>query len=292
MGRYSIRDLEALSGVKAHTIRIWEKRYRLVQPQRTTSNIRSYSGEDLKRIINVSMLNSHGTRISKIADMTPDEVNRRILEMSTSGTDHTIHVDRLIVATIDLDEKAFDHVLADVEQRQGFEGCITGVVYPFLEKIGLLWQTGSINPAQEHFISHLVRQRLIVATASLRTPSRISGKAILFLPEDELHEIGLLYFNYVLRSRGWKTYYLGQSVPHDDLLSVYETHKPDLLLTSLISSPHPGQIETFIQRLSQQCKEATILVSGLRVRNTAFSIPGNVRLFYKVTELPALLRSA
>lgn len=291
MGIYSIKDLEGLSGIKAHTIRIWEKRYRLINPQRSTSNIRFYSDDDLKKIINVSVLNTRGLRISKIAEMTPDEVSRRVLEMGTSGIDHAIHVDRLIVATIDLDETGFDQVLIDVEQRLGFENCITGVVYPFLEKIGLLWQTGAINPAQEHFISNLVRQRLIIATASLPAPSRISGNAVLFLPEGELHEIGLLFFNFILRSRKWKTFYLGQSVPHKDLLSVYETHKPELLVTSLISAPHPSQIEAFIHQLSSQCRDATILISGLRVRNTAFSIPKNVRLFYKATELPTLLKS-
>jgi DNA-binding transcriptional MerR regulator len=290
MGKYSIKDLERLSGIKAHTIRIWEKRYRLIQPQRTTTNIRSYSDEDLKRILNVSALNTRGIRISKIAGMDAAEINRKLMELNESVSDHGVQIDKLIIATVDLDESAFDSVLEHAE-RKGFEDCITGVIYPFLEKIGLLWQTGSINPAQEHFISNLIRQRIIVSTAALKLPSRVKRRAILFLPEGELHEIGLLYFNYILRSRGWKTYYLGQSVPHKDLLSVYGTHKPELLITSLISFPQPAHIETFIHRLSEDFRDATILVSGLRVRNTAFAIPKNVRIFYKSTELPTVLKS-
>ena len=291
MGKYSIKDLEQLSGIKAHTIRIWEKRYKLISPERTATNIRFYSDEDLKKIINVSLLNTHGVKISKIADMSFDEMSKTILEMSDSKSEATIYIDQLIVAMVDLEEEKFDKILSDLIERIGFERSITEVVYPFLEKIGVLWQTGTITPAHEHFISNLIRQKLITSIASLPIAPKKSRKAILFLPEGELHELGLLFFHYLTRKRGYRTFYLGQSVPHGDLKKIYSLHKPEIMITSLISVPVPSQFEKYMNSLSSDFPEATIFASGLMLRNTAFIIPKNVKPFYKATELPALLES-
>lgn len=292
MGRYSIKELEKLSGIKAHTIRIWEKRHQIIQPQRTSTNIRFYSDDDLKRIINVSVLNGHGVKISKIAHMSFEEINQRILDLNSAKRHADIFIDGLVVAMVDLDEEAFEKILSTLTNKFGFQHCITEVVYPFMEKIGLLWQTGSINPAQEHFISNLIRQKIIASIAALPIASKRARKAMLFLPEGELHEIGLLFFHYILRHQGFKTFYLGQSLPHTDLISVYHSHRPEILLTSLISSPSPKHIQSYIQTLSKDFQSSTILISGLQARTTAFEVPNNVKLFYKATELPALLQHA
>lgn len=291
MGNYSIKDLEQLSGIKAHTIRIWEKRHKLISPQRTATNIRYYSDEDLKKIINVSLLNNHGVKISKIADMSAEEISSKILEMSDSKSGATIYIDQLIVAMVDLEEEKFEKILTELIERLGFERSITEVVYPFLEKIGVLWQTGTITPAHEHFISNLIRQKLIVTIATLPIPPKKSRKAILFLPEGELHELGLLFFHYISRKKGYRTFYLGQSVPHGDLKAVYNLHKPEIMITSLISSPAPSKFEKYMNTLAADFAETTIFASGLMLRNTAFIIPKNVKPFYKATELPALLDS-
>ena len=291
MGKYSIKELEQLSGIKAHTIRIWEKRFGVITPQRTSTNIRFYSDEDLKKIINVSLLNSHGLKISKIAGMSIEEISQKILDMIEKKPETDIYIDQLVVAMVDLDEEQFEKILFTLVNKFGFERSITEVVYPFMEKIGILWQTGTITPAHEHFISNLIRQRLIISIASLPFPPKKSKKAILFLPEGELHEIGLLFYHYLARSNGFKTFYLGQSVPHQDLKTVYKIHQPDVLITSMVSSPSPAQFEKYINTLSQDFSGSTILASGLMLRNTAFRIPKNVKPFYKATELPALLRS-
>jgi DNA-binding transcriptional MerR regulator len=290
MGKYSIKELEKLSGIKAHTIRIWEKRYQIIHPQRTTTNIRYYSDDDLKRIINVSVLNSHGVKISKIAQMNFDEIGVRILELNSVKKHTDVYVDSLVVSMVDMDEESFERILSDLTKSFGFQRCITEVVYPFMEKIGLLWQTGSINPAQEHFISNLIRQRIIASIAGLPIAPKKARKVILFLPEGELHEIGLLFFHFILRQEGFKTYYLGQSVPHRDLVSVYNIHRPEILITSLISTPSPKNIQAYLQQLSVDFKSSTILISGLLARTTAFEVPKNIRLFHKATELAALLR--
>jgi DNA-binding transcriptional MerR regulator len=291
MGKYSIKELEQLSGIKAHTIRIWEKRHKIISPERTPTNIRFYSDDDLKKIINVSLLNSQGFKISKIARLSVDEINRTILDLSDTMFQPDIHIDRLVVAMVDIDEEQFEKIISSLITKIGFEKTITEVVYPFMEKIGVLWQTGSITPAHEHFMSNLIRQKLISAIASLPIRSKRSKKVMLFLPEGEMHEIGLLFFHYLARAKGFKTFYFGQSLPHEDLKKVYEIHNPDILITSLISSLSPKGLEKYLERLSNDFPLAIILVSGLRLRNTAFRNPKNIKPFHKATELPALLDS-
>lgn len=289
MGQYSIKELERLSGIKAHTIRIWEKRHKIILPQRTQTNIRIYSDEDLKKIMNVSLLNTRGLKISKIADMTLDEINRKIIELSEVKRDVSVYVDQLVVGMIEMDEDRFEKTLAKVIQKIGFEQCVMQIIYPFLEKIGVLWQTKVINPAQEHFISNLIRQKMIASIAALPIQNNKAKKVMLFLPEGEMHEIGLLFFHYITRKRKFRTYYLGQSVPHVDLKSVYEVHKPDILITSFISSPAPSHLAKYIQGLSDDFPKATVLASGYMLRNTAFLIPRNVKVFYNAKDLAGLL---
>jgi len=291
MGKYSIKELEQLSGIKAHTIRIWEKRYNIISPKRTPTNIRFYSDQDLKKIINVSLLNGHGVKISKIADMSFEEINHKILNLSEARPEADIYIDQLVVAMVDLEEEQFENILSALINKFGFERSITDVVYPFMEKIGILWQTGTITPAHEHFISNLIRQRLITSIASLPITPKKAKKAILFLPEGELHEIGLLFYHYITRSKGFKTFYLGQSVPHEDLKAVYKIHQPDVLITSLVSFPSAKEFESYIDLLSRDFSASMIFASGLMLRTTAFRIPKNVKPFYKATELPILLSS-
>ena len=163
MGHYSIKELEQLSGIKAHTIRIWEKRHQIIAPQRTKTNIRFYSDEDLKKIINVSMLNTHGMKISRIAGMSLDEMSKTVLALSETHGEASVFIDQLIVALVDMDEERFEKILSGLTLRFDFEKTVTSILYPFLEKIGVLWQTRNITPAQEHFISNLV-SRLQIST--------------------------------------------------------------------------------------------------------------------------------
>ncbi|MCK6617478.1 MAG: MerR family transcriptional regulator [Cyclobacteriaceae bacterium] len=289
MGQYSIKELEKLSGIKAHTIRIWEKRHHIVEPQRTGTNIRLYSDDDLKRIINVALLNNHGIRISQIARMTREQISNKIKELSDQKSANEIFIDQLVVAMVDMDEEKFNEIIAGVVKRYGFERTITETVYPFLEKIGVLWQAGTVNPAQEHFISNLIRQQLIMAIASLSIPPKSARKAILFLPEGEFHEFGLLFFNYIARSKGIYTYYLGQSVPFDDLKTVYEIHKPQYIITAFVSTPAAAEVKEYVEKMSREFADATILASGNNLRNTAFIVPRNFKVIYKSTELAGLL---
>ncbi|MBK7031363.1 MAG: MerR family transcriptional regulator [Bacteroidales bacterium] len=184
MIKYSIKDLEKLTGIKAHTIRIWEKRYHLVDPSRTATNIRYYSDEDLKRLLNVSVLNRYGFRISNIVSMTSEELNSKLLDLSEQDPMFSHEVESLVLSMIEMDEQRFDKILSSSIIKFGFETTITDVLHKFLEKIGVLWQTGTITPAQEHFVSNLIRQKLILAIDGQHVALHSNAKTfLLFLPD-------------------------------------------------------------------------------------------------------------
>jgi DNA-binding transcriptional MerR regulator len=284
MGQYSIKELEQLSGIKAHTIRIWEKRYGIIEPLRTATNIRFYSDLDLKKLINVSLLNTFGIKISKIADMSLDDMNKKVLEISDLQNDKGVHIDQMVIAMIDMEEELFEKILNNLILRFGFEKTITEIVYPFLEKIGILWQTQNITPAHEHFISNLIRQKIIVAIDGLPIPPKSAKKILIFLPEGEMHELGLLFYHFLIRKAGYRTYYLGQNVPHEDLLSVYKVHQPDYMLTSIISNL-PIPIEMYLERLANDFQETKILASGYQVQKFNGFKQFGVQTFSTASEL-------
>ncbi len=284
MGQYSIKELEQLSGIKAHTIRIWEKRHKIIEPSRTATNIRYYSDLDLKKIINVSLLNTYGIKISKIADMSLDDMNRKVLEISELQNDKGVHIDQMVIAMIDMEEELFEKILNNLILRFGFEQTITEIIYPFLEKIGILWQTQNITPAHEHFISNLIRQKIVVAIDGLPIPPKTQKKILLFLPEGEMHELGLLFYHFLIRKAGYRTYYLGQNVPHEDLVSVYKVHQPDFMLTSITSTP-PDPIEKYLERLANEFGQTKILASGYQVQKFNGSKLANVQTFSTALEL-------
>lgn len=289
MGKYSIKELEQLSGIKAHTIRIWEKRHKIIEPQRTHSNIRYYSDFDLKKIISVSLLNNNGIKISKIADMSLDDVNKKVLEISAVKTDTSIHIDQLVIALVDMDEEQFEKILSNLILRYSFEKTITEIMYPFLEKIGILWQTQNISPAQEHFISNLIRQKMIVAIDGLPIPPIESERVVLFLREKELHEIGLLFYHYLIRKAGYRTYYLGQNVPHEDLKQIVSLHKPGILVSSLTTAPEYISIENYLHQLEKDFPNQMILISGYQLQGIEYTPAANLKLFENALRLKELI---
>jgi DNA-binding transcriptional MerR regulator len=290
MAKYSIKELEHLSGIKAHTIRIWEKRHNLISPKRTDTNIRYYSDDDLKKIINVSLLNHQGVKISKLATMSLEEINQHILKMTESLTETSVYIDQLIVAMVDMEEERYEKILSTLFLRFGFERTITEVIYPFLEKIGVLWQTKNINPAQEHFISNLIRQKIIVAIDSLPMVDKEARRMVLYLPENELHELGLLFCHYIARKAGFKTYYLGQHVPQEDLLTIVEIHKPSVVVGYITSSPYGG-VEAYLSKLQLKLPKIKFLVSGYQIAKLQQKTIPNVFFFSNALKFKDLLTS-
>lgn len=275
MSTYSIKDFEQLSGIKAHTLRIWEQRYNLLQPKRTDTNIRFYDDDDLKLILNVALLNDSGMKISKIACMATSEVREEVMRLTERSLTHDDQIHALTICMIEMDEERFDKILSTNILKLGFEQTMLNVIYPFMSKIGLLWQTGAINPAQEHFISNLVRQKLIVAIDGQITQNG-GKKFLLFLPEGELHEISLLFASYLIKSKGHKVIYLGQSTSNDDLLSVFKLHQPDYLLTIITTSPSSEYVQDYVTALSERFTSSQILVTGYQVIGQDLTFPDNV----------------
>jgi DNA-binding transcriptional MerR regulator len=230
MARYSIKDLEKLSGIKAHTLRIWEKRFDLLSPERTDTNIRYYSDDDLKKLLNVTLLCNSGMKISKVALMSQVELCEAVKNLENEDFESQKKVDYFVKAMIDLDEDEFNSKFKDFENEMGFEKTLTDVVYPFLEKVGVLWLSDEIQPVHEHFTTHLIRNKIVSAIEQL-PPANDKRKAILFLPEDEYHELGLLFFYYLLKKEGVKVYYMGQSVPTEQVAAIAEEIKPNWVLT-------------------------------------------------------------
>jgi DNA-binding transcriptional MerR regulator len=290
MGKYSIKELEKLSGIKAHTIRIWEKRHHIVNPQRTQTNIRFYSDDDLKKIINVSVLNNNGVKISKIVGLSLTDLNQKVSELSEAQNKIEIYIDQLVLAMIDMEEEKFEKILSNLILKFGFEKTIVEIVYPFLEKIGVLWLTNNITPAQEHFISNLVRQKLIVAIDGLPLAPKTATRILLFLPENELHELALLFYYYLAKQAGLRTYYLGQTVPHKDLKSVYEEHRPHILVTSLTSGPSPITMPKYLTRLSEDFAAAKILISGAALKKGRFEPVSNITFFTNALDFKRLIQ--
>ena len=286
MGKYSIRDLENLSGVKAHTIRIWEKRYNLIEPMRTSTNIRYYCDEDLKKLLNVSILNKNGLKISEIANLKKEELNDKIICLINEATDYDSKIESLITAMIELDELKFEKIINQTILKFGFEKTITDILYPFLEKTGILWQLGNINPAQEHFISNLIRQKLIMAIDGLfQLDKKNSEQFILFLPEGELHEIGLLVYYYFLKKKGYKIIYLGQSLPFIDLIEV-EKIKPATYLFTIITTTYSNiNIENYVKKLSRTFNSKTIFVAGKQANKVLKKIPSNIKIINSRNQL-------
>lgn len=266
MSSYSIKDLEQLSGIKAHTLRIWEQRYNIINPKRTDTNIRTYDDLDLKLVLNIALLKEHDYKISEIAKMNLEELNREVMSISDKQLSYPDQIHALTLAMIDLDEERFEKVISTNILQFGFENTMINIIYPFLSRIGTLWVTGSIGPAQEHFISNLIRQKLIVAIdGQVVKLNEDSKKFVLFLPEGELHEIGLLFANYILRARNHKVIYLGQTLPFNELVFVCELHKPDFIYTSIISTPGQEDVQFFVDKLCNQFPDTQILLTGYQV---------------------------
>lgn len=277
MASYSIKELENLSGIKAHTIRIWEKRYGIIKPARTDTNIRYYCDSDLKRLLNIAILNRHGMRISDISKLTDHEMTEKVMGASSDFTSAESNIENMIIAMVELDEYKFDKILSRFIMHEGFENAVIKVIFPFFEKIGLLWQTGSINPAHEHFISNLFRQKLMVAIDNIVVPdSKENKKFILFLPEGEYHELALLFYNYLIKKSGKSVYYLGSSVPFPDLVETVKMVEPEYLFTAITSSLNKIEVNKYINDLSEAFTKQKIFVTGLQIKDNSIHYPENV----------------
>jgi DNA-binding transcriptional MerR regulator len=266
--KYSISDLEKLTGIKAPTIRIWEKRYGIITPDRTGTNIRFYSMHDLQRLLNISLLNRHGWKISHIAEMTDEQMQSEISKINDIKGEHDGCLPDLIKAFSDLDEERFERILNASILKLGFEQAFNLVVFPLLEKVNLMWQIGKINACQGRFANNLIRQKLVVASDGLAGQNVTTGSHyLLFLPSGHYDEILLLYSNYLLRKHGHQVIYLGPSIPLDHLRS-FTNHDPiDHLVVSLDKPFADKDLLIYTNQLCQIFPDSKIIIICQLINN-------------------------
>jgi len=272
---YSIKDLEYLSGIKAHTIRIWEKRYHLIEPQRTDTNIRTYSDDDIRRILNVALLVKNGYKISNVATFDEAKLQTEVLRIHRNIKDPDNNVDQLIFQTINLDSFGFEKLLNKFIGEYGFPKTIQNIIFPLFERIGILWQVGSIFSAHEHFVTNLIRNKLISETSKF--DSQESAKTVLFfLRENEWHELGLIFFNFLAAQAGLRCVYLGQSLPFSDLSNLLINSHFDYVCTSFIQAMEKAELEQYLANLSLVFNRNKILIAGRQITVHNPKLPSNV----------------
>jgi MerR family transcriptional regulator, light-induced transcriptional regulator len=287
MNTFTIKDLENLSGIKAHTIRIWEQRYSFLKPERTGTNIRFYSNDELKIVLNIALLNKYGFKISHIDKMTEEEIRERLLSLNQVQAQQERIVNELIESMIDLDIDKFEVILDNYIIARGIERAISQIIFPFLEKIGILWVTSHINPAQEHLVTNIIRQKLIVGIESVVSSINLKKTILLFLPEGEYHEMGLLFLYYILKSRGAKVLYLGANVPLDDVEYVAKLKKPDYLFSHLTTVGHNFNFDRFLNNVVKKFTGTPIIISGQITHTYEKKIPPSINFkksFHEVME--------
>lgn len=290
MNVFSIKDLEALSGIKAHTIRIWEQRYSVLKPDRTDTNIRTYNNDELRYLLNVALLNKHGFKISSITKMTDEELSERILGLNNEIALTDRNINQMVVYMSSLDMEAFEAVIDKQIRNTGLKKTITGLIFPFLARIGMLWQTNHINPAQEHLVSHIIRQKIISATDRTASPAP-GNPVLLFLPPGEYHELSLLFVQYLLKSEGIPSLYLGADVPLNNLPELIRLKKPVCLFTHITSLPQKTPFDKLMQQMAAAAGNTRLVISGRHAQLYKGIIPEGVSLKKSLDEIHHFIAS-
>jgi len=287
MDAFTIKDLENLTGIKAHTIRIWEQRYGFLRPKRTNTNIRYYSNTELKAVLNIALLNKYGYKISHISRMTSVDISQKVLSLTHETATSERVINELIQNMVDLEMEAFELVLSKSIAATGLEKTISQIIFPFLERIGVLWTTNHINPAQEHLVTNIIRQKLILAIEQVSTSISYEKTAILFLPEGEHHELGLLYMYYLLKKRGVQVYYLGANVPVKDVAFVASLKKPHFLFTHFSISINNAHFEKLLSKVTLQMHSIPFIISGRTAQEYKKPVPESIKLTHSIQEVLA-----
>ncbi len=286
MNKFSIRDIENLTGIKAHTIRIWEQRYGILQPKRTATNIRYYDALDLKLALRISLLNNYGYKISRIHEMSEDDMNALIQKINDKDFKLQVLVNELLETTLAMDIDRFERLVNEYMRKYGIEQTIEQLIFNFLEKVGIMWMTDRIFPAQEHMMSNVVYRKLALAIENLPPKEAdASPSVLLFLPEGEIHDIGLMYVNYLLRKYEKNPIYLGANSPIKEVKLVVEAKQPDYLYVHLTSVTSEFDVNKYLQKLHNAFPNAKILVSGSLLRSTKHIPIQNIKLLFTLQDV-------
>ena len=286
---FSIKNLENLSGIKAHTLRIWEKRYNLLEPERTYTNIRRYSLDSLKRLLNVTLLYNHGFKISKIASLNEEEIPELVRSIALKSNSEQVAINAFKLSMINFDYDLFDTNYNEILQHHDFQYVFLNVFMPLMRELGILWQTGAISPSHEHFITNLIKQKIHLQTELLQRKKPKRGEHplfVIFLPENEIHELGVLYLNYLILNSGFRTIFLGQSLQTTSLETLYSYNTKFYFVTYLTVEPNKDEIMPFISQFHENLlkdRDSKLLIFGpQQIEINTDKLPGQVELFRSV----------
>ena len=291
---FSIRDLENLSGIKAHTIRIWEKRYGLLSPERTRTNIRTYSLASLQKLLNITLLYSNGYKISKISKIPETDIPIVVREMVAKNSTKNHAINAFKLAMINFDLSLFQNTYNNLLSEKSFRDIFWEYFIPLLSELGLLWQTDTISPAHEHFITNLIKQKIYTSTEKLQLmePTQHDKVFVLFLPENEIHEIGLLFINYEILLRGYKTIYLGQTMPLENLVDLQTYYNNIHFLSYFTVVPNKDKLAKYIDDFTKTLnhKNSNLWILGRQIQHiNKEKLPPHIRTFESIEQLSKAL---
>ena len=287
MNSFSISQLAQFSGVKAHTIRIWEQRYNALKPNRTEGNTRYYDNEQLRRLLNIVSLADLDYKVSELCTMPDKKLFKLIEKLNAANVykSYEYFISNLISAGINYDEPGFEKIFSHCILRYGMKEAYLKIIYPMLVRMGLMWSADTIPPAHEHFISNLLRQKFLTAIDSLPLAKPQSDSWLLFLPENEFHEMGLLFASYLLRVSGKKVIYLGCNLPFQSLKMVLKNTSPNNLLLFFVHHNLPDDTQEYLNNLSSQFKGKNIFVASDQKLTSQLKKRNNIRFLHSVEDL-------
>lgn len=286
---FSIKDLENLTGIKAHTIRIWEKRYNVLEPLRTDTNIRYYDLKGLQKILNITLLHDYGYKISKISKLSPEKIPVLVSEIISNKSAKNHAISSFKMAMMNFDQKLFLDTYNNLLSEKSFREVFFEVFIPLMEEIGFLWQAETISPAHEHFISYLIKLKIWVNTEKIQNnvPTKDDKIFVLYLPSDEVHELGLMYLNYEIILSGYKSIYLGESVPVDSLKDLKKYFNNIVYVCYTSVEPNKEFLDSYLDEVKEQIleKDSKIWFIGRNAQNIDEKLRNEtVRVFQNIHE--------
>lgn len=288
---FSIKDLENLSGIKAHTIRIWEKRYNVLEPMRSDTNIRSYDIKNLQKLLNIVLLHNYGYKISKISMLSQEQINKLANDIISEKSAKNHAISTFKMAMMNFDQSLFFKTYNELLSEKSFREVFYTVFVPLMQELGFLWQTETISPAHEHFITYLIKQKLLINTEKVQIiePTRTDKVFVLFLPLNEIHELGLMYLNYEILLKGYQTIYLGESIPTESLLDLKKSFEKITFVSYITVEPNQEEIDSYISdmnsKLIKNSDHELILLGRMTQYISSKNITKNIRIFNSIEEL-------
>lgn len=291
---FSIKDLENICGIKAHTIRIWEKRYQLLVPERTDTNIRTYNMESLRKLLNVTFLVSCGYKISRISKLSEEEVNQYVNSIVSDQTTVDRSINSLKLAMLNFNTALFVETFDQLRSKFEFSKVFYEVVLPFLNELGMLWQSNTIDSTHEHFVTSIIKQKLWVEIDNLQK-EKISNQEktfVLYLPSGEINDLSLLFINTLVLEKGYKTIFLGPNVSLDFLKNLAELQDNLVFVSYFTLTPHSENVNEYISTFKNEIcvpNNHQLWVMGRQLNDVIVPISSLVKVIYSFQDFEKII---